>query len=183
MQAWFRQPPNIIPRQYFQPYGIIDKYSPIEQSTRWYSNRVVMIHIGQNPLVMHTQTEQCWGFCISINREGEEHNLRKYLISPKFLNSSLLVITLAPSKVSKKKSATYCCTYTRTVSSYIHMHVHVDLEIIHEEILHCRKQTALIDNEEWEGRLSGVGINYKVSVKLLSFLGLPHDAVSICQMV
>ena len=136
-----------------------------------------MIHIGQNPLVMHTQTEQCWGFCISINREGEEHNLRKYLISPKFLNSSLLVITLAPSKVSKKKSATYCCTYTRTVSSYIHMHVHVDLEIIHEEILHCRKQTALIDNEEWEGRLSGVGINYKLSVKLLSFSG---TIMSLC---
>ena len=28
--------------------------------------------------------------------------------------------------------------------------------------------------------LYGHGVNYKLSVKLLSALGLPHDAVSIC---
>ena len=28
--------------------------------------------------------------------------------------------------------------------------------------------------------MHGHGVNYKLSVKLLSFSGLPHDAVSIC---
>lgn len=37
---------------------------------------------------------------IFTSKEGEEHNIRRHLA---ISNSSLLVITLAPSKVSKKK--------------------------------------------------------------------------------